>query len=77
MPESTASSDALLAVAQFRKSRRSDNSGSCVDVATNLAADHHVVLVRDTKAPGGGVLAFGPTAWQAFLGGVRDGEFDV
>jgi len=71
------STDPLLAIAQFRKSRRSDNDGSCVEVATNLAAEHHVVFVRDTKDPDGGVLAFDPTAWQVFVGGVRDGEFDV
>ncbi|MEO3741973.1 DUF397 domain-containing protein [Plantactinospora sp. B5E13] len=47
----------------WRKSSRSD-SGSCVEVADNLAG---VVLVRDTKDRDGGTLSFGPAAWRAFV----------
>ncbi|WFE24380.1 DUF397 domain-containing protein [Solwaraspora sp. WMMD937] len=53
-----------MATAQYRKSTRSDSTGSCVEVATNVPA---TVLVRDSKDPAGGTLAFEPTAWSAFV----------
>jgi hypothetical protein len=60
--------------AVWRKSSRSGgNGGNCVEVATNLPG---VVAVRDSKNRSGPVLSFTPTEWQAFLGGVKDGEFD-
>ncbi|MFE6665845.1 DUF397 domain-containing protein [Streptomyces sp. NPDC057697] len=56
-------------------SSHSDNGGSCVEVATNLAAPHGTVPVRDSKNPGGPVLHPSPTAFAAFVAGVRGGEF--
>jgi Domain of unknown function (DUF397) len=53
-----------------RSTRCGDNA--CVEVAV---LDEEV-LVRDSKAPDGPVLAFSRAQWQAFLLGVRDGEFD-
>lgn len=61
----------------WRKSRRSGNGGNCVEVATNLLDSQGVVLVRDSKNPEQGFFAFTPGEWSAFLGGVRDGEFDL
>ena len=59
----------------WRKSTRSSGDGNCVEVA--FAADG-TVGVRDSKQHGRGpVLAFTPSEWEAFLGGVRDGEFDL
>jgi len=58
----------------FRKSSRSGQSGNCVEVATNLP---DVVAVRDTKNRRGGTLVFTTAEWAAFIGGVRDGEFDL
>jgi hypothetical protein len=47
---------------------------NCVEVATNLPG---VVAVRDTKDGGAGpALVFTDAEWIAFVGGVRDGEFD-
>jgi hypothetical protein len=58
----------------WRKSSRSGGADNCVEVA--LAADG-TVGVRDSKHLGRGpVLEFTPTEWVAFLGGVKDGEFD-
>ena len=57
-----------LTGARWRKSTRSNGSGgNCVEVADNLPG---VVAVRDTKDPGGPVLAFAPVAWRVFVAGV-------
>ncbi|MEU7993940.1 DUF397 domain-containing protein [Micromonospora sp. NPDC049060] len=45
--------------------RSSNNGGDCVEVADNLPGR---VLVRDSKDRAGGVLAFAPDAWRAFVG---------
>jgi hypothetical protein len=55
------------------KSSRSAGNG-CVEVGTcDLAPGH--VHVRDSKDPNGPRLTFTPVEWEAFLAGVRDGEF--
>ena len=67
-----------LTGAVWRKSRRSNNGGNCVEVATNLAGETGRVLVRDTKDQGAGpVLAIPAVEGSAFLAGVRDGEFEL
>ncbi|WFE50193.1 DUF397 domain-containing protein [Micromonospora sp. WMMD1155] len=48
--------------------RSSNNGGDCVEVADNLPGR---VLVRDSKDREGGTLTFAPTAWSAFVEGVR------
>lgn len=64
-----------LTGAIWRKSSRSSgNGGQCVEAALNLPG---IVAVRDSKDPGGPALVFTPAEWQAFLSGVRVGEFDA
>ncbi|MDG4772736.1 DUF397 domain-containing protein [Solwaraspora sp. WMMD792] len=53
-----------MATAKYRKSTRSDSTGSCVEVATNVPA---TVLVRDSKDPAGPALTFSPAGWTSFL----------
>ncbi|MFJ9886239.1 DUF397 domain-containing protein [Streptomyces sp. NPDC091287] len=53
----------------------SDNGGQCVEVATNLAAPHGIVPVRDSKNVSGPVLDVPVTAFTAFVAGVRAGGF--
>ena len=36
-----------------------------------------LTVVRDSKNPRGPVLMFTPEEWDAFFGGVRNGEFDA
>ena len=55
------------------KSSFSFANGNCVEVA-DLPEGH--VGVRDSKDPHGLVLRFTPGEWRAFIGGVRNGEFD-
>ena len=58
---------------QWRKSTLSTTNG-CVEVA--VVGDR--IAVRDSKQRGGGpVLEFTAVEWEAFLGGVRGGEFDL
>lgn len=55
------------------KSSLSGYNGDCVEVS-GLTAD--TIRVRDSKHPRGAVLNFTPAEWDAFIGGVRNGEFD-
>ena len=55
------------------KSSYSSYNANCVEV-TGLSDD--AIRVRDSKNPRGGVLNFTPAEWDAFVGGVRNGEFD-
>ena len=57
----------------WMKSSLSMHNGSCVEVA-GLADE--IIRVRDSKNPRGGILSFTPAEWDAFIGGVRLGEFD-
>jgi hypothetical protein len=55
------------------KSSLSFSNSNCVEVA-DLADGR--VGVRHSKDSEGPVLRFTPDEWRAFLGGVRNGEFD-
>ena len=61
------------AARNWRKSSRSMTNGNCVEVA-GLAGEF--IGVRDSVNPRGTVLGFTPGEWDAFVGGVRNGEFD-
>jgi hypothetical protein len=63
-----------LAHAQWRKSVRSSGGNNCVEVAF-LSGGR--VAVRDSKLPSGPNLLFTPGEWDAFIGGAKDGEFDL
>ena len=62
-----------LSQARWRKSSLSGDGPSCVEVA--FVGD--TVAVRDTKNRDGGTLLFRHDEWTAFIGGVRQGEFDL
>lgn len=62
-----------LAAATWRKASSSGGSGNCVEVA-RLAGG--TTAVRDSKDPDGTVLAFTSAEWDAFVDGVKAGEFD-
>jgi hypothetical protein len=55
------------------KSSLSFSNGNCVEVAS-LSDDE--IGVRNSRDVQGAVLRFTSDEWHAFLGGVRNGEFD-
>jgi len=65
--------DGLGSGLHWTKSSLSFSNGNCVEVAS-LPGDQ--IGVRDSKDAEGPVLRFTPDEWHAFLGGVRNGEFD-
>jgi Domain of unknown function (DUF397) len=60
--------------AVWRKSRFSNPSGNCVELA-DLSAE--VVAVRNSRDPDGPALIFTRAEWDAFLQGARAGEFGL
>jgi uncharacterized protein DUF397 len=62
----------------------SGNGGNCVEVTAthDTAGVPHksdqdmLYLLRDSKDPQGPKLAFTTSEWDAFIAGVKDGEFD-
>ena len=55
------------------KSSLSFSNGNCVEVAS---LPHGEIGVRNSRDAQGAVLVFTPDEWHAFIGGVRNGEFD-
>jgi hypothetical protein len=63
-----------LSDARWRRSTSSMGSGQCVEVAFLETGG---VAIRDSKDQAGPVLMPLPGEWQAFVGGVKVGEFDI
>ena len=47
--------------------------GNCAEVSFT----GELVLMRSSRSPRGPVLSFSRSEWEAFLTGVRNGEFDL
>jgi Domain of unknown function (DUF397) len=61
-------------VPAFRKSSFSAaGNPACVEVGFTVTEVH----LRDSKDPDGPVLRFTPQEWEAFIAGVKDGQFDL
>lgn len=57
----------------FKTSIKTGKHVFCVEVAIKPEG----VALRDSKNPSHGILFFNPGEWNAFIGGVKDGEFDI
>jgi uncharacterized protein DUF397 len=57
--------------------RSSTESAATADSAVEVAMLEDGVALRDSRRPDGDVLFFTPAEWDAFVGGAKDGEFDL
>lgn len=65
--------DTRLEGASWRKSRHSNPSGNCVEVAE---LPDGAIAIRNSRYPTGPALVCTQPEFAAFLAGARDGEFD-
>ena len=63
----------LLPVANWRKSRASNPSGSCVEIAELPGG---TIAVRNSRDKSGPALVYPRAELAAFLRSVKNGEFD-
>jgi hypothetical protein len=63
-----------LPAVHWQKSRRSNPSGNCVELAE--LPDGGGVAVRNSRDPYGPALIYTPEEIKAFILGARDGDFD-
>jgi hypothetical protein len=56
-------------IVTWRKSRRSNASGNCVEVTT--LAEGQRLAIRDSKNPTGPVLLVSPDDWRSFTSRLR------
>jgi hypothetical protein len=71
VPNGTAATD--LPAVTWQKSRRSNPSGNCVELAGLPGGD---IAVRNSRDPGGPALIYTHDEIVAFIAGARDGDFD-
>jgi hypothetical protein len=58
--------------AVWRKSRRSNSQGNCVELA---GLPEGMIAVRNSRHPGGPVLIYTQAEIDAFIRGAQDGDF--
>ncbi|HEX8630795.1 MAG TPA: DUF397 domain-containing protein [Catenuloplanes sp.] len=64
----------LPAALAWQKSRRSNPSGNCVELA--VLPDDAGIAMRNSRDPHGPALIYTPAEIHAFILGARDGDFD-
>ncbi|RAY16645.1 DUF397 domain-containing protein [Actinomadura craniellae] len=57
----------------WQKSRRSNPSGNCVEMAELPTGE---IAVRNSRYPHGPVIIYTRAEIEAFVGGAKDGDFD-
>lgn len=62
----------------YKSSRSNSNgTGGCVEVRVDVTNHEPEIRVRDTKDRSSGPLRFTGPEWDAFIAGVKQGEFDI
>ena len=56
--------------------RKSSHSGAANNNCVEVAVGTDKVVVSETNAPQGTERTYTPEEWAAFVGGVKDGQFD-
>lgn len=56
---------------------KTTRSGPGLDTCVEVAFVDEAIAVRDAKNPAGPALIFTAAEWDAFVGGAKDGEFDL
>ena len=59
--------------AAWRKSRASNPSGNCVELAR---LEPGVIAIRNSRDPDGPALVYARAEIEEFLKGIKDGDFD-
>ncbi|MFT2017295.1 DUF397 domain-containing protein [Streptomyces sp. 796.1] len=67
----------MTGIRWVKSSYSGSNGGQCIEWAPAQVAATGTVPVRDSKNPQGPALAFGTTAWTAFVAGVKAGDFNA
>jgi len=67
----------LSTVKALFSARASSRSGVARDNSVEVAFVGDAIAVRDSKHPDGPTLIFTQAEWDAFVGGAKDGEFDL
>jgi Domain of unknown function (DUF397) len=57
-----------LIESDWRKSSYSLGNGECIEIAST---DASVVMIRDSKNPGGATILCAPAEWRSFLSAVK------
>ena len=70
-PDPTRRADTQLRVANWHTSSLSSGGTTCVQVAF---LDHGLVALRDSKDPSKAPHLFTDAEWDAFVGGIMNGE---
>lgn len=60
--------------AEGEEGEEGEEGGGRIEVAF---LDDGTTLMRDGEDPESPILVFTPEEWEAFVGGVKDGEFDL
>jgi hypothetical protein len=69
------SPEELTGVAWRVSSKSANGGGQCVEVG-RLADGSGRVAVRHSRHPDAEVIVYSRLEWEAFIAGVKDGEFD-
>jgi hypothetical protein len=72
-PKNRPPARATMSELAWQKSRRSNPSGNCVELA---GLPDGGIAIRNSRHPDGPVLVYTRDEIAAFVGGARDGDFD-